>query len=304
MYLVETNDLVKKYGKNIVVDHVNMHIPEGSIYGFVGENGSGKTTIMRLLTGLAEPTSGVYSLFGVSNRSNKIYDKRREMSAIVETTSLVPSMTAIDNMIFQEMYLGIKLTPEQRMELLTKVHLENVGKKKVKYFSLGMKQRMGIALALLNHPKLMLLDEPMNGLDPQGIAELRDLLIELNKDEGITVLISSHILSELEKIASVYGFISHGHLIEELTVEELQERCRKSLKIKVDDVKQIEEVLKKLKIKEYKIFPNGDVKIYDEVDIGKFVSDLASQKVHISSINSSDESVEEYYLNLVKGVAY
>ena len=163
---------------------------------------------------------------------------------------------------------------------------------------------MGIALALLNHPKLMLLDEPMNGLDPQGIAELRDLLIELNKDEGITVLISSHILSELEKIASVYGFISHGHLIEELTVEELQERCRKSLKIKVDDVKQIEEVLKKLKIKEYKIFPNGDVKIYDEVDIGKFVSDLASQKVHISSINSSDESVEEYYLNLVKGVAY
>ncbi len=304
MYLVETNDLVKKYGKNIVIDHVNMHIPEGSIYGFVGENGSGKTTIMRLLTGLAEPTSGGYSLFGVSNRSNKIYDKRREMSAIVETTSLVPSMTAIDNMIFQEMYLGIKLTPEQRMELLTKVHLENVGKKKVKNFSLGMRQRMGIALALLNHPKLMLLDEPMNGLDPQGIAELRDLLIELNKDEGITVLISSHILSELEKIASVYGFISHGHLIEELTVEELQERCRKSLKIKVDDVKQIEEVLKKLKIKEYKIFPNGDVKVYDEVDIGKFVSDLASHKVHISSINSSDESVEEYYLNLVKGVAY
>ncbi len=117
-------------------------------------------------------------------------------------------------------------------------------------------------------------------------------------------MISSHILSELEKIASVYGFISHGHLIEELTVEELQERCRKSLKIKVDDVKQIEEVLKKLKIKEYKIFPNGDVKVYDEVDIGKFVSDLASHKVHISSINSSDESVEEYYLNLVKGVAY
>ena len=304
MYLVETNDLVKKYGKNIVIDHVNMHIPEGSIYGFVGENGSGKTTIMRLLTGLAEPTSGGYSLFGVSNRSNKIYDKRREMSAIVETTSLVPSMTAIDNMIFQEMYLGIKLTPEQRMELLTKVHLENVGKKKVKNFSLGMKQRMGIALALLNHPKLMLLDEPMNGLDPQGIAELRDLLIELNRNEGITVLISSHILSELEKIASIYGFISHGQLIEELTVEELQEKCRKSLKIKVDDVKHIEDVLKKLKVKEYKIFPNGDVKIYDDVDIGKFVSDLASNKVHISSINSSDESVEEYYLNLVKGVAY
>ena len=304
MYIVETNDLVKKYGKHVVIDKVNMHIPGGSIYGFVGENGSGKTTIMRLLTGLAEPTAGGFSLFGVSNKSNKIYEKRREMSAIVETTSLVPSMTALDNMIFQEMYLGITLTPEQRMDLLTKVHLENVGKKKVKNFSLGMKQRMGIALALLNHPKLMLLDEPMNGLDPQGIAELRDLLIELNKSEGITVLISSHILSELEKIASVYGFISHGKLIEELTVEELQERCRKSLKIKVDDIKHLEEVLKKLKIKEYKIFPNGDAKIYDDVDIGKIVSDLAMNKVHISSINSSDESVEEYYLNLVKGVAY
>ena len=304
MYIVETNDLVKKYGKHVVIDKVNMHIPEGSIYGFVGENGSGKTTIMRLLTGLAEPTAGGFSLFGVSNKSNKIYEKRREMSAIVETTSLVPSMTALDNMIFQEMYLGITLTPEHRMDLLTKVHLENVGKKKVKNFSLGMKQRMGIALALLNHPKLMLLDEPMNGLDPQGIAELRDLLIELNKSEGITVLISSHILSELEKIASVYGFISHGKLIEELTVEELQERCRKSLKIKVDDIKHLEEVLKKLKIKEYKIFPNGDAKIYDDVDIGKIVSDLAMNKVHISSINSSDESVEEYYLNLVKGVAY
>ena len=304
MYVVETHDLVKKYGKNVVIDHVNMHIPEGEIYGFVGENGSGKTTIMRLLTGLAEPTKGQYSLFGINCKDRKIYEKRREMSAIVETTSLVPSMTALDNMVFQEMYLGIKLTPEQRMDLLKKVHLENVGKKKVKNFSLGMKQRMGIALALLNNPKLMLLDEPMNGLDPQGIAELRDLLIELNRNEGITVLISSHILSELEKIASVYGFISHGHLIEELTVEELQERCRKSLKIKVDDVKQIEEVLKKLKVKEYKVFPNGDVKIYDEVDIGKFVSDLTSHKVHISSINSSDESVEEYYLNLVKGVAY
>ena len=303
-YVVETQGLVKKYGKTIAVNEVNMHIPEGEIYGFVGENGSGKTTIMRLLTGLAEPTKGGYSLFGINYKDRRIYDKRREMSAIVETTSLVPSMTAIDNMMFQEMYLGIQLTPEQRTELLTKVHLENVGKKKVKNFSLGMKQRMGIALALLNNPRLMLLDEPMNGLDPQGIAELRDLLIELNKKEGITVLISSHILSELEKIASVYGFISHGHLIEELTVEELQERCRKSLKIKVDDVKQIEEVLKKLKVKEYKVFPNGDVKIYDEVDIGKFVSDLASHKVHISSINSSDESVEEYYLNLVKGVAY
>ena len=301
MYVVETKDLVKKYGKNVVIDHVNMHIPEGEIYGFVGENGSGKTTIMRLLTGLAEPTAGEYALFGVNCKDRRIYAKRREMSAIVEITSLVPTMNALDNMKFQEMYLGITQTPEQRQALLEKVHLENVGNKKVKDFSLGMRQRMGIALALINHPKLMLLDEPMNGLDPHGIAELRDLLIELNRKEKLTVLISSHILSELEKIASCYGFISHGKLVEELTVEELQERCKKSLTIKVEDPKDIEKVLKSLKVQDYKIYPNGDVKVYDEVDIGPFVSSLNSKKVKILGIRSSDESVEEYYLNLIKG---
>ncbi len=302
MYLIETTDLTKIYSKKAAVDHVNMHIPEGSIYGFVGENGSGKTTIMRLLTGLAEPSSGSFTLYGVSNKSRGIYKARKKMAAIVESTSLVPTMTAKDNMKYQEAYLGIKLTEEKRDELLKLVHLDQVGKKKVKDFSLGMRQRLGIALCLINHPDLMLLDEPMNGLDPQGIADLRDLLIELNRDEHITVLISSHILSELEKIASHYGFISHGKIVEELTVEELQERSKKSLTLKVEDVKSIEEVLKALKVKEYKISPNGDVKIFDSVDIGDFVTKLAAKKVKILSIRSSDESVEDYYLSLIKEV--
>lgn len=300
MYLIETNNLTKKYSGHAVVNQVNMHIPQGTIYGFVGENGSGKTTIMRMLTGLAEPSDGGFSLFGISNKDRKIHATRKQMSAIVEATSLVPTMTARDNILFQELYLGIKLTEEERMELLKKVHLENVGNKKVKNYSLGMRQRLGIALSLINHPKLMLLDEPMNGLDPQGIAELRELLIELNQKEGITVLISSHILSELEKIASIYGFISHGVLVEEITVEELQEKCRKSLKIKVEDVAQAEEVLKKLKITDYKAFPNGDIKVYQEVEIGEFMGDLHKNKVKILAVNSSDESVEEYYLNLIK----
>ena len=301
MNLIETNELTKIYGKHPAVDHVNMHIPEGTIYGFVGENGSGKTTIMRLLTGLAEPSSGGYSLFGISNKDYKIYNARKSIAAIVETTSLVPTMTARDNMIFQEMYLGIKLTDNERKELLAKVHLEDVGKKKVKNFSLGMRQRLGIALALINKPKLMLLDEPMNGLDPQGIAELRDLLIELNRDQGITVLISSHILSELEKIASIYGFISHGKLIQELTVDELQNRCRKSLKIKVENINLAESVLKQNGVKDMDVSTNGDIKIFDNVDIGTIVSALHSNRVNISSIRSSDESVEEYYLNLIGG---
>ena len=301
MNIVETQNLTKVYSGRAVVDGVNMHIPEGSIYGFVGENGSGKTTIMRMLTGVARPTRGGYKIAGASNTSLDIYKVRKKMSAIVENVSFVPSMTALDNIKYQELYLGIKLTPEQRNDLLKTVNLENVGKKKVKNFSLGMRQRMGIALAMMNDPEFMLLDEPMNGLDPQGIAELRDLLIKINREKKITILISSHILSELEKIATVYGFISHGKLIEELTVEELQDKCRKSTTIKFNDVEAAYKVLKELKVKDFKTYPNGDVMIFDDIDLGDFVSKLHAKKLSIKSINSSDEGVEEYYLNLVKG---
>ena len=300
MDLITTNGLCKIYGHKTVIDHVDMHIPEHAIYGFVGENGSGKTTIMRLLTGLAEPNGGSFTLFGVPNTDRRIYQVRQQLSAIVEATSLVPTLTAKDNMIYQELYLGIKLTEQERDELLKKVHLEDVGQKKVKNFSLGMRQRLGIALSLINKPKLMLLDEPMNGLDPEGIAELRDLLIELNKTEGITVLISSHILSELEKIASCYGFISKGKIIEEISADELQARCRKSLNLKVDNIEKAEALLQKMNIKEYKAFPNGDIKIYDNVDISNTVAAFAKEGINVLGINSSEESVEDYYLNLIK----
>ena len=225
---------------------------------------------------------------------------RKNISAIVEATSLVPTMTAKDNMKFQELYLGIKQTNEQRDELLKKVHLEAVGNKKVKNFSLGMRQRLGIAMSLMNNPKLLLLDEPMNGLDPEGIAELRDLLIELNQKEGITVLISSHILSELEKIASCYGFISHGRLVQEITAEELKDRCRKSVNAKVDDVHKAEEVIKALSIKDYKVYPNGDIKIFEGVKINELMVAFDKKGVNVVAINSADESVEDYYLNLIK----
>ena len=300
MDLITTSGLCKIYGGKMVIDHVDMHIPEASIYGFVGENGSGKTTIMRLLTGLAEPSAGSFTLFGVDNKDKKIYEVRQQVSAIVEATSLIPSMTARDNMVYQELYLGIKQSEAERAELLAKVHLDNVGEKKVKNFSLGMKQRLGIALALMNHPKLMLLDEPMNGLDPEGIAELRELLIELNQKEGITVLISSHILSELEKIASCYGFISHGKLLEEITAEGLQAKCRKSVNVKVSDVIKTEAILNKLNIKDYKSFPSGDVKIYENIAINDLVVALSNEGITVLGINSQEESVEEYYLNLIK----
>ena len=300
VYLIKTNNIVKRYGRHEVISNVSMHIPEGSIYGFVGENGSGKTTIMRLISGLSELTKGSYTLFGVENTSPRIHAQRRNMAAIVEATSLVPSMNAMENLRYAEMYQGVKHTKEERENLLKLVHLENVGKKKVRNFSLGMRQRLGIALALMNHPRLLMLDEPMNGLDPQGIAELRDLLIEINKNEGITILISSHILSELEKIASTYGFINHGKLLQEISSVDLFERCKKSFLIRVNDIAKLEKVLKAQKLTNYKVFPNGDVKIYDEIDIGSFISSLHDNKIKVTFAQSNEESVEDYYLNLIK----
>ncbi len=300
MNLITTNELCKVYSKKLVINHVNMNIPEHSIYGFVGENGSGKTTIMRLLTGLAEPTSGSFELFGVNNKDRRIYEKRQNISAIVEATSLVPTLTAKQNIRYLELYTGINLKEEERDELLKKVHLEAVENKKVKDFSLGMRQRLGIAMALINKPKMMFLDEPMNGLDPEGIAELRDLLIELNQKDGITVLISSHILSELEKIASHYGFISHGKILEEITAQELKERCRKSLMVKVDNIEKAEKAIKGMNIYDYRISPNGEIKIYDSVKIRDVVISLDTAGVDIVAINSSEGSVEDYYLNLVR----
>lgn len=301
MNLIETKDLCKKYGDKLVIDHVNMHVPEKAIYGFVGENGSGKTTIMRLVTGLANPTSGEYSLFGVDYKDRKIYEAKKQISAIVETVSLVPSLTAKQNMIYQELYQGIKLSEEEREALLKKVRLSDVENKKVKNYSLGMRQRLGIALALMSKPKLMFLDEPMNGLDPEGIAELRDLLIELNQKDGITVLISSHILSELEKIASCYGFISKGKLIEEISAEELQKRCKKSLNLKVGNLDAAKEILANLKLKDVNVYPNGEIKIYDDIKVNKVVMAFDKAGVELLGIHTSEGSVEDYYLDLVKG---
>ena len=303
-YVIETKDLVKKYSKNVVINKVSMHVPEGSIYGFVGENGSGKTTIMRLVTGLAEPTSGSYFLFGKSNKSRDIYKARKNISAIVEAASLIPTMNAKENFAFTCQYLGIKLMDEEIKQYLNLVHLENVGNKKVKNFSLGMKQRLAIAMALINKPKLLLLDEPMNGLDPQGIAELRSLLIELNTQQGITILISSHILSELEKIATTYGFILKGHLLEEISASELFNKCQNSIVIKTNDNEKTLQVLSLLNLSNYIILPNKEIKIYDDVNINELVISLDKNNINVLSMKCNEEKVEDYYLNLLKEVRF
>ena len=297
MYAIETNNLTKKYKNKTVVDKVNLFVPEGSIFGFVGENGAGKTTIMRLLTGLREPSGGSYKLFDISNTDRKIYETRSHISAIVESTSLIPTMNAMENLKFAYLYLGLSQEIDFN-QLLKTVGLIDVGNKKVKDYSLGMRQRLGIALALLNEPRLLLLDEPMNGLDPEGIAELRDLLINLNK-KGITILISSHILSELEKIATHYGILSHGRLIKTITSEELHNDVRKSKQFVFKQIDGIEKVLKLEKIKDYKI-TNNMLTIFNEFDLSSFINSLVKNNYNIIDIISKDESIEDYYLSLLK----
>ena len=301
MFLIETNGLTKRYGDRNVVDSVNMHIPEKAIYGFVGENGSGKTTIMRMLTGLANPTKGTYRISGVDNKNREIYKVREKISAIVEAPSLIPTFTARENMIYASLYLGLKITEEKMASVLKMVHLEDVGKKRVKDFSLGMKQRLGIAMALMNDPTILLLDEPLNGLDPQGIRELRNLMIELNQKQGISILVSSHILSELEKVATHYGFIKKGKLMEEISANELIEKCKKSLTLKVSNEEAALKVLKGLGCRDIQTLPSGEIKVFDKVETKDVIKALILKNIDILHFNSSDKSVEDYYLNLVGG---
>lgn len=215
--ILETTNLTKKYKEVIAVNEVNMTIYEGDIYGFIGENGAGKSTVIRLITNIAKPTSGGFEI--------NLPQKLGQVAAIVETPAIHSSLTAIDNLSYQATMLGLKKSKEELEDLLREVSLEEVInlKKKAKDFSLGMKQRLTIALALMGEPKLILLDEPMNGLDPVGIKKMRDLILKLNKDNKITFLISSHLLMELDRVATKYGFISRGKLIKEVSAEEIHQ---------------------------------------------------------------------------------
>lgn len=296
-YAIQTENLKKVYNGKVVVDNVNMHIPVGSIYGFVGENGSGKTTIMRLLMGLAIPNSGTYSIFGVNEKNKEIFKIRKRVSAIVETPTIVTSMTAYQNLQYACLYFGIKNYDKKIHDLLDEVGLGEVGKKKAGNFSLGMRQRLGIALLLLNDPDLILLDEPMNGLDPSGVAELRDIIISLSQ-KGITFLISSHILSELEKVATHWGFISHGKILKEISSEDLAIECKKSLEVFYEDLNKLEDAIKELGISDYKKYPNS-VRIYEEILPLDLLTGLKKKGITIKNIKTNETNVEEYYLSLI-----
>lgn len=297
-YVLQTFNIVKKYNKQKALAGVNMNIQKGDIYGFVGENGSGKTTIIRLITGLIFADEGSYELFGVSNKDKKILESRKKVGAVVETPSIYRNMTAYENLKTQCLLLGVN-DENKIKEVLEIVGLADLydSKKQAGNFSLGMRQRLGIAMALLNEPEFLILDEPMNGLDPEGIVSMRELIIHLNKNKNITFLISSHILTELSLIANRYGIISKGKIIKEISYEEMKKECRKSLYIQTQDIEKLVKVVEGLEVD---ILSNG-VKVYGDISINELLNKIIKAKVQIDSINSNESSLEEYYLDVIRG---
>lgn len=301
-YVLTTQALSKQYGHFKALDGLTMHVPKGSIYGFVGRNGAGKTTLIRLICGLQDPTGGEYCLYGCRNTEKNIENSRRRMGGVVETPSIYQGMTARENLIQQYQILGLpsyKGVDEQ----LALVGLSDTGKKKVKNFSLGMKQRLGIAVALAGNPDFLVLDEPVNGLDPQGIIEMRELILKLNKEYQITVLISSHILDELSRLATHYGFIDKGHMLKEISAKELEASCRRCVRAEVTDTAVLARVLDRLG-KEYTIWSAQQADIYGEVEVTELTLALAKENCQVKTLYERDESLEGYFMNLVGGGAH
>lgn len=303
-YILQTFGLTKRYGKNTVINNVNMKIKKGDIYGFIGRNGAGKTTTIRMITGLVAPTSGEIELFSQKYEKNTKIGLPR-IGSIIESPALYPDFTAIENMELRRKLLGV---PDKRVidHILETVELLDVGKKKVKNFSLGMRQRLGLALALLGNPDFLLLDEPINGLDPEGIVKMRKLLKRLNEEQGITIVISSHILGELSKLATRYGVINRGTLVEEFTARELILRCRKYLNIKVSDSAAASFILEdSFKTTNYEVLADNRIKVYDLLDMsGEICLELAKNNVKIYSIESKGDDLEEYFMRLMGGNNY
>ena len=298
-YVLQTDNLTKRYKNIPALDGLTMHIPKGAIYGFVGRNGAGKTTLIRLICGLQEPSSGSFSLFGIRNDSKDIVNSRRKIGAIVETPAIYMDMTAEENLRQQYRIFGIS-SYVSIPEILKLVGLENTGKKKVRQFSLGMKQRLGIAIALSGDPRLLILDEPTNGLDPQGIVEMREMILKLNRKREITVLISSHILDELSRLATHYGIIDHGQMVKELSAQELNAACRKCVRVEVSDTSVLARVLDAMGV-EYQIISDTTADVFASVNVTQLTLALAKEKCEVLSMQQRDESLENYFLSLTGG---
>jgi len=299
--IFEAKNLTKKYRGTLALDHINLSLRYGEIYGFIGENGAGKTTMMRLITGLSFPTAGSISLFGKSGEK-ELQKQRSRIGCMVETPALYKNMTAEQNLEAQRIQRGI---PDRECigETLKLVGLSDTGKKTVRHFSLGMRQRLGIAMALLSDPEFLILDEPINGLDPSGIVEIRELMKRLNQEKGITILISSHILSELYQTATRYILLHKGHILEELTLSELDEKCKRHIAIRTNDTARTVTALEStLHTANFQVMPDGTVRLYDHLDNMEDVARVLSQAgLLVSGLSLAGDSLEDYFLNKIGG---
>lgn len=300
--VLSVDGLYKKYGKNLVVNNASFQLEKGKIYGFIGQNGAGKTTIIRMLAGYARPSSGNISIFG-NGTAKGLSDGRKKIGFIVENPALYKNMNAYENMDIQKKLYGIK-NDRLTDELLALVGLANVGKRKVKNFSLGMRQRLAIAMALVNNPEILVLDEPINGLDPMGIVEIRELLQKLNRERQITIIISSHILSELHQLATDYIFIHRGQIIKKLTQNELDRNCSSYVVLQAEDVAAAKELLGRLGINGIEDGENGFMR-FANTDMGKVRSiaqAFLDEKILLTHFSVQTETLENYFVKLIGGV--
>lgn len=300
-YILETENIKKKYGQFNALNNLNMHIPKGAIYGLIGKNGAGKTTLIRIICGLQKVTSGKYTIYGISDNSRKIVEARKRLGGIVETPSICLDMTAEDNLKEQYKIIGLP-SYDNLEEILKLVKLNDTGKKTAKHFSLGMKQRLGLAIALVGNPDLLILDEPINGLDPEGIIEIRELILRLNKEKGITFLISSHYLDELSKIATFYGIIDKGRIIKEIDKNELEQNFRKKTQITITNLKECVKYLEEKRLS-YKVISDNTIDIYEKINVSELVIELSKRNCTVNDYQKKGESLENYYLNLIGGAS-
>ncbi|MDU4861808.1 MAG: ABC transporter ATP-binding protein [Terrisporobacter othiniensis] len=302
--VIRTHKLCKKYGKDLALSNINITINQGDIYGLVGNNGAGKTTLLRILTGQGVASSGQFELFEESSKE-ELNKARRRTGTIIESPSFYEQLTVEQNMEYYRIQRGIP-GKDKIDKILEEVNLLDAKKKKFKDISLGMKQRLGLALAMMTEPELLLLDEPINGLDPSGIIEIRNLLLKLNKEKNITILISSHILSELSNVATCYGFLNKGHLVEELSAKELEEKCKTYLEIKVSNPKKMSALLEEeLGYKDYKVLPEDRMQIFEGIDKPEKISNLAvSNGIGLLAMEEKSLNLENYYMSLIGGVQH
>ena len=299
MSVIQTTGLSKRYKDRWAVDHLDLRVEQGDIYGFIGQNGAGKSTTLKLLCGLARPTQGEALIFGKPVRDSVA---RRRVGALIEQPGLYPDLSGRENLRLYAALLGLDTPERQVEEILETVGLSPKEKKPVRHYSMGMKQRLGVALALLGRPDLLLLDEPINGLDPEGIREMRELLLRLNRDRGLTILVSSHILGELSKIATRYGIIQEGRMVEQITAAELEQKCADYLHLRTDQPQRAAALLEReLRLTRWEMRPEGEIRIYEAVDAKTVGQILTQAGVAVEEMGLHRQDLEDYFLERMGG---